>query len=94
VVCLFNVLPPGTSNRFVKSRISVPAGLKVEIVAVERCTDCYLDFESRIKFKVVPQNMRTDHELPIYLDDSFLVQEWGQDSEPTSYDYSVFAIGS
>jgi len=87
-------LPPGTANRFVKSRTNVPAGLKVEIVAVERCTDCYLDFEPRIKFKVILINLKTDHELPIYLTDSFLVKDWGQDNEPTMYDYSVFAVDS
>ncbi len=87
-------LPPGSGNRFVKSRTSVPAGLKLTIVAVERCTNCFLDFEPRLKFRVIPQNLKTDHELPIYLNDSFLVQEWGQDNEPIIYDYRVFAVGS
>jgi hypothetical protein len=87
-------LPPGTANRFVKSRTNIPAGLKLEIVAVERCTDCYLDFEPRIIFRVIPQNIKTDHELPIYLKDSFAVKAWGQDNDPVKYDYSIFTFGS
>lgn len=85
-------LPPGTGNRFVKYRAAVPVGLKLTIVAVERCTNCFLAFEPKLQFRVILQNLKTDHELPIYLDDSFLVQEWGQDNEPTIYDHSVFAV--
>jgi hypothetical protein len=87
-------LPPGTGNRFVKSRTHAPIGLQLEIVAIERCTDCYLDFKPRIKFRVVPRNLKTEHDLPIYLDDSFLIQEWGKNNEPIIYDYSVFTVGS
>lgn len=87
-------LPPGTANRFVKSRTNVPAGLKLEIITVEKCTDCYLDLKPRIKFKVAPQNLKTDHELPMYLDDSFLIQNWGKGNEPVVYDYGIFTVGS
>jgi hypothetical protein len=87
-------LPPGTANRFVKSRTTVPAGLKLEIVAVEKCIDCYLDFKPRIKFRVTTKKLDTKHQLPIYLDDSLLVKEWGKNNEPITYDYSVFAVGS
>lgn len=87
-------LPPGTANRFVKSRAAVPAGLKLTIAAVERCTNCFLNFGPILQFRVIPQNLKTDHELPIYLYDSLLVQEWGQDNEPTIYNNSVFAVGS
>lgn len=87
-------LPPGTDNRFVKSRSTVPAGLKLEIVAVEKCKNCYLDFGQRIKFKVKLQNLKTDHELPVYLDDSFLIQDWGNNKERITYDYTVFESDS
>jgi hypothetical protein len=70
-------LPPGAANRFVKSRTNFPVGLKVEIVAVEQCVDCYLYFESRIKFRVIPKNLKTDYELPMYLDSSLLIKDWG-----------------
>lgn len=87
-------LPPGTSNRFVKSRTTVPAGLKLKIVAVEKCIDCYLDFEPRIKFRVSTKDLETKHQLPIFLDDSFLIKDWGKNNEPITYDYIVFAVGS
>ncbi|WP_246033164.1 hypothetical protein [Shewanella canadensis] len=87
-------LPPGTDNRFVKSRTTIPAGLRLEIVAVEKCKNCYLDLKPRIKFRVNPRNLKTDHDLPIYLNDSFLVEEWGENNEPITYDYSVFLVGS
>jgi len=86
-------LPPGTDNRFVKSRTTIPAGLRLQIIAVEKCKNCYLDFKPRIKFRVNPRNLKTVHELPIYLDDSFLVEEWGENNEPITYDYNVFAGG-
>lgn len=87
-------LPPGTSNRFVKSHSKIPSGLILKIVAVERCTDCYLDFEPRIRFRVTPLNITTVHELPVYLKDSFLVLGWGQGNEPTTYSHSIFSAGS
>ncbi|WP_299787764.1 hypothetical protein [uncultured Shewanella sp.] len=87
-------LSPGINNRFVKSRTTIPAGLRLEIVAVEKCENCYLDFKPRIKFRVNPRNLKTDHDLPIYLNDSFLVEEWGGNNEPNTYDYSVFSVDS
>lgn len=87
-------LPPGTSNRFVKSREKTPIGLKLKVIAVVECNNCYLDLEPRIKFIIAPESIETKHKLPIYLDDSFLIKSWGNNVEPTVYDYSVFAVGS
>ena len=87
-------MPPGTSNRFVKSRVTTPVGLKLKIIAVVECNNCFLDFEPRLKFIVAPEQLETKHKLPIYLDDSFLIKDWGNKVESITYDYSVFAAGS
>jgi hypothetical protein len=87
-------LPPGTNNRFVKSRSNIQPGLEIEIVAVEKCVDCYFNLGPRIKFRVALKNFRTEHNLPVYLEDSFLVEKWGSENEPTKYNHGVFEIGS
>jgi hypothetical protein len=83
--------PPGAANRFVKSRTTIPAGLKLEIVAVERVYNL-LRINTGVRFRVVLKNIKPEHDIPIYMKRSFLIEEWGRNNEPIIYDHSVFTF--
>ena len=77
---------------YVKSRTYVPKGTRLEIIAVEQCTNCYFNLEAKIKFRVAPQNLTTSYQLPVYLRDDLLVKEWGIEDKDTNYHHNLFAM--
>ena len=84
--------PPGSTHKYVKSRTYVPKGTRLEILAVEQCTNCYFNLEAKIKFRVAPQNLTTSYQLPVYLRDDLLVKEWGIEDKDTNYHHNLFAM--
>jgi hypothetical protein len=73
--------PPGPKNRYVLSRKTVTSGTVVKVVAVKRCTDCFLDFKPRIKLEVTSNEIMKEHDLPIFIDDNLLVNSWEQEGK-------------
>lgn len=67
---------PGPSNRYILSRKRITSGTNIKIVAVKRCTDCFLDFKPRIKLEVVSNEIIKEFEVPILIDDNLLVNSW------------------
>lgn len=83
--------PPGPGNRYVLSRNKIPSDSLIKTVAVKRCTDCFLDFEPRIKIEITSEKLKRDYKLPIYIDGPDLVTNWGQDDEKIQFNKEYFA---
>lgn len=77
--------PPGPSNRYVLSRKKIDSGTSVKVVAVKRCTDCFLDFKPRIKLEVTSKEIIREHDVPMLVDDNLLVNSWGNDGKATQF---------
>jgi len=82
--------PPGTQNRFVSSRVKVPPGLEMEILAVEKCANCFSFFRPRVRLRVGLKNLTTRYPSPVYLPDIYLVEDWGRGDEPLIYSSDFF----
>lgn len=61
------VPPPGFSGPEVLSKTPLPEGSLLRIVAVERCTNCYLDAEPRVHMvaRLAPANLADSFEVQV-----------------------------
>ena len=73
--------PPLARNRYVLSRDKLPKGTLIMPIAVKRCTDCFLDLKPRIEVEVTSEALKQKYNLPIYIDGSTLVENWGHNGE-------------
>ncbi|MBB5213242.1 hypothetical protein [Microbulbifer hydrolyticus] len=82
---------PGPRNRYVLYRDRVPSGSKLNVVAVRRCSDCFLDSSPRVKIEIQSSYFGEVYQVPIYVDEKFLVKSWSSESKPVEINSEYFS---
>lgn len=74
--------PPGIDGPEVLSVASIPAGSTLQVQAVERCIDCYLDREPRIETVVLVTSEDRFHDLEVRVSQGHLLRHTRKVPEP------------
>jgi hypothetical protein len=80
---LYQVIPPpGIDGPEVLSVATIPAGTTLQVQAVERCVDCYLDKEPRVEMVVLITSDTRFNDLDVRVAQEFLLRHMSKIPAP------------
>jgi hypothetical protein len=63
--------PPGIGGREIKSKTTLDVSSRIKVIKILKCSNCYLDFSPRIKFKVKVLSEKSFDDHDVFFRDSW-----------------------